>query len=96
MIGVKRISPELRQEIRKKKSWVLPRLLNVNGTSANRRWDAYIAAMRGIMTSVAPDKHKINAHIARQRAEERFYNDRNEGRRRRRALWIDQMVVRRR
>lgn len=42
------------------------------------RWAAYIAAMRGIMTSRTPDPNLIDAQISHLQAEERFFADRKE------------------
>jgi len=54
-------------------------------------WEEYIAAMR-IMASISPDSHKIDAKMARQRAEERFFSDRHQDRGARRALLLQGML----
>jgi hypothetical protein len=67
---------------------------NRNGKAANQRWDAYIAAMRGTVTSVAPDVHKIDAVAARQGAAERFFTDRDQSRANRNAFHLSKMLKR--
>jgi len=62
--------------------------------AAQRRWEAYIAAMRGFLSSHPLDVNKVNAHIARMRAEDRFFSDREMGRARRRALLLQLILSR--
>ena len=56
--------------------------------AAQKRWDAYIAAMRGYLSSHPLDINKVDAHFARLRAEERAWADRDEHRARRRAFLL--------
>jgi hypothetical protein len=53
-----------------------------------KRWDAYIAAMRGFLSSHPLDANKVDAHFARMRAEERAWADRDERKARRRAFLL--------
>ncbi len=56
--------------------------------AAQKRWDAYIAAMRGYLSSHPLDINKVDAHFARMRAEERIWADRDERKVRRRAFLL--------
>ncbi|MFW9986692.1 MAG: hypothetical protein ACFFDJ_09025 [Candidatus Odinarchaeota archaeon] len=54
------------------------RVQDHNGKAHDRRWAAYIAAMRGPLSSIPADHQKIDAMIARKRAEVRFFEGRNQ------------------
>jgi len=69
-------------------------LLNRNGKTADTRWDTYIASMRGTMTSVRPDIHKVDAATARRGAAERFFTDRDQSRANRNASHLSAMLKR--
>ena len=56
--------------------------------ATQKRWDAYIAAMRGYLSSHPLDINKVEAHYARMRAEERAWADPDERRARRRAFLL--------
>jgi len=46
---------------------------NTNSKPLHRRWDMYIEAMRGPLSSVPVDPHKKAVLFARRRAEARFF-----------------------
>ena len=56
--------------------------------AAQKRWDAYIAAMRGYLSRHPLDINKVDAYFARLRAEERAWADSDERRARRRAFLL--------
>jgi hypothetical protein len=60
--------------------------------ATQKRWEAYIAAMRGYLSSHPMDINKVDAHIARMRAEERVWRDRDERKMRRRA-WLLALIL---
>ncbi len=62
--------------------------------SAQLRWEAYINAMRGYFSSHPMDVNKVDAYIARLRAEERFFTDRDIRKARRRAFLLQLMFSR--
>jgi hypothetical protein len=43
--------------------------------AAQKRWDTYIAAMRGYLSSHLMDANKVDVHFARMRAEERVWRE---------------------
>ena len=56
--------------------------------AAQKHWNAYIAAMRGYLSSHPLDATKVDVHIARMRAEERAWTDRDARKARRRAFLL--------
>ena len=58
------------------------------------RWEAYINAMRGYLPSHPMDVNKVDAYIARLRAEERYFIDSDMRKARRRALLVQLMLSR--
>jgi hypothetical protein len=56
--------------------------------AAQKRWNAYIAAMRGYLSSHPLDVNKVDAYFARMRAEERAWTDRDARKARRRAFLL--------
>lgn len=59
-----------------------------------KRWEAYIAAMRGYLSSHPMDVNKVDAHIARLTAEERVFTDRDARKARRRAFLLSLILSR--
>lgn len=68
--------------------------LNSNGKSADEHWNDYIASMRGTMTRVPPDIHKVGAVVARRGAAERFFTARDQSRANRNAFHLSAMLKR--
>jgi hypothetical protein len=54
------------------------RVKDHNGKAHDRRWVAYIEAMRGPLSSIPADPQKIDAKIATKRAEARFFEGSNQ------------------
>ncbi len=61
---------------------------------AQLRWEAYINAMRGYLSSHPMDVNRIDANFARLRAEERYFADRDMRRARRRAFLLQLVLSR--
>ncbi|MFX1317585.1 MAG: hypothetical protein ACFE9D_00475 [Promethearchaeota archaeon] len=70
------------------------RVQDHNGKSHNRHWAAYIEAMRGPLSSIPADDQKIDAEIARERAETRFFQARNQSSMKRSAFHLTKMLKR--
>lgn len=62
--------------------------------AAHRRWEAYIAAMRGYLSSHPMDTNKVDTYNARLRAEERFFADSDRSKAKRRAFLIQLILSR--
>lgn len=69
-------------------------MLNLNGKSRKGRWDDYIEAMRGPLSSLPPDIYKIDATMARKRAEERFFLKRDQHSANRNNFYLSAMLKR--
>ena len=61
---------------------------------ARLRWEAYINSMRGFLSSHPMDVNRVDAYIARLRAEERYFMDSDIRKARRRAFLIQLMLSR--
>ncbi len=68
--------------------------LNHNRKATHRHWDAYIEAMKGHLTSIPADIHKLDAKFARQRSEARFFQSRNQNSANRSAFHLTKMLKR--
>ncbi|MFX1509630.1 MAG: hypothetical protein ACFFBR_04900 [Promethearchaeota archaeon] len=68
--------------------------LDADKAAAKRRWEAYIGAMRGYLSSHPMDVNKVDAYYARLRAEERYFTDSDMRKARRRAFLLQLMLCR--
>ncbi|MFW9831114.1 MAG: hypothetical protein ACFFD8_05015 [Candidatus Thorarchaeota archaeon] len=73
---------------------IVNRVQDHNGKAPDRRWAAYIEAMRGPLSSIPPDSHKIDAKLAGMRAEARFFEGRNQRSVNRSAFHLTKMLKR--